>query len=114
MIMAVIIAAVFGAISLYMMMTARYAVTRKMVWIPLSMAAIELAMGGALLWWAYPVLTVILVACRLTVLTCCVAAIKKDAAMARNRRRRREVWRYVTAELAREAKAVPLSAKRCA
>lgn len=87
-----------------------------MAWIPLSMAAIELAMGGALLWREYPVLTAILMVCRLTVLTCCVASMKKDAAMARNRRRRREVWRYVTAEMAREARAipVPLPAKRCA
>ena len=116
MVFAVVIAAVFGAISLYMLTAARYSVTRKMAWIPLSMAAMELAMGGALLWWDYLVLTVILMVCRLTVLSCCVAAMKKDAAMARNRRRRREVWRYVTAELAREAGAapVPLSAKYCA
>lgn len=116
MIFAVIIATVFGAISLYMILAARYSVARKMAWIPLSMAAMELAMGGALLWWEYPVLTIILVACRLTVLTCCVAAMKKDAAMARNRRRRREVWCYVTAEMAKEALAMPkpLPQKRCA
>ncbi len=116
MIFSVVVAAVFGAISLYMITAAQYSVTRKMAWIPLSMAAMELAMGGALLWWEYPVLTAVLMLCRMTVLTCCVVSMKRDAAMARNRRRRREVWRYVTAEMAREARAlpVPFSAKHCA
>lgn len=116
MVFAVVVAAVFGAISLYMMMAARFSVTRKMAWIPLSMAVMELAMSGLLLWGEYPVLNAILVLCRLTVLSCCVVSMKRDAAMARNRRRRREVWRYVTAEMAKEARAVPvpLSTKRCA
>ena len=56
MVFAVIVAAVFGAISLYMMMAARFSVTRKMAWIPLSMAVMELAMSGLLLWGEYPVL----------------------------------------------------------
>lgn len=116
MIFSVVAAAVFGAMSLYMTTAARYTVTRRMAWIPLTMAAMELAMGGALLWLEYPVLTVVLMFCRITVLLCCVLSMKKDAAMERNRRRRREVWRHVTGELAKEAQAmtVPISARRCA
>lgn len=116
MIFSVIAAAVFGAIGLHMVSAARYSVTRKIAWIPLSMAAMELAMAGALLWLEYPILTAILMGCRLTVLLCCVVSLKKEAARERNRRRRREVWRHVTAELAKEAHAasVPLPSKHCA
>ncbi len=116
MIFSAVAAAVFGAVGLYMMSAARYSVTRKMAWMPLSMAAMELAMAGALLWLDYPVLTVILMASRLTVLSCCVTSLKRDAARERNRRRRREVWRHVTAEMAKEARAVAVSvpSKHCA
>lgn len=116
MVFSAIAAAVFGAISLYMMSAARYSVTRKMAWIPLSMAAMEIAMAGALLWLEYPILTVILMGCRLTVFSCCVVSLKRDAARERNRRRRREVWRRVTSELSKDAQATlaPLPSKHCA
>lgn len=102
MVFSVIAAAVFGAASLYMITAAKNTVTRRMSWIPLSMAAIELAMCGALAMWDFPILTVILMACRVTVLACCALAMKRDAAIERNRRRRRAVWRRVVSDLARE------------
>ncbi len=116
MVFSVIASAVFGAVSLYMMTAAKFTVTRRMAWIPLSMAAMELAMCGILAMGEYPVLTVILMACRATVLTCCGLSMKRDAAMVRNRRRRREVWRRVAYDMAAEAHAVPTlrEVKRCA
>lgn len=102
MIFSVVTAAVFGAVSLYMITAAKYTVTRRMAWIPLSMAAMELAMCGVLAMGDYPVLTAVLMLCRLTVLTCCTLSMKRDAAMVRNRRRRREVWRRVAYDMTTE------------
>ncbi len=112
MVFSVVTAAVFGAVSLYMLVAAKCTVTRRMAWIPLSMAAMELAMCGVLAMGEYPVLTVILMLCRLTVLACCALSMKRDAAVVRNRRRRREVWRRVSYDMTAELQAVTV--KRCA
>lgn len=116
MVFSVIAAAVFGAVSLYMMMTSKAGLARRMAWIPLSMAAMELAMGGIIALGGPIVLTVIMMLCRVTVLSCCVAATKRDAAVVRNRRRRREVWRRVAYEMTAEVQAMPTiaPARRCA
>ena len=97
MVLSVLAAAVLAATGAYMLISGRYAATRRMAWIPFAMAAMELAMCGALDLGAYPVLTTILMACRLTVLVCCNRVLKRDAAMERNRRRRRAVWRHIAA-----------------
>lgn len=97
MVLSVITATVFGVVGLYMVVNGTYSFTRKMSWIPFAMAAMELAMCGALELLRYPVLTVILMACRLTVVLCCRGVLKRDAAMERNRRRRRAVWRHIAA-----------------
>ena len=89
MVFSVISAAVLGATGVYMLLSGKYAVTRRMAFIPFAMAAMEVAMCGALDWGMFPVLTAVLTACRLTVLFCCSRVLKKDAAMERNRRRRR-------------------------
>ncbi len=118
MIWSVIAATVFGATGLYMIMSGRYASTRRMSWIPFAMGTMELAMCGALDVTAYPILTAILMACRLTVLFCCNRVLKLDAAKERNRRRRRAVWRHIAAT-APEAcviggKDTAAAARRCA
>lgn len=97
MIVSVIAATVLGATGLYMVFSGKYASTRKLSWIPFAMAAMELAMCGALDLAVYPVLTAILMACRFTVLFSCHRIMKYDAAMERNRRRRRAVWRHIAA-----------------
>ncbi len=112
MVFSVVAATVFGAVSLYMMTAAKYTVTRRMVWIPLSMSLMELAMCGVLVMGEYLVLTMILMACRVTVLGCCALSMKRDAAMARNHRRRREVWRRVAYDMTRELQHLPN--KQCA
>lgn len=97
MILNVLFSAALTTAGLYMILVGKHNATRRMSWIPLSMAAMELAMFGALPVTEYPVITLLLLACRITVLTCCSRAMKRDAAMERNRRRRREVWRRVAA-----------------
>lgn len=91
-------AAVLGAVALYMTGKTAYKTARRMAWVPAAMALMELALCGALDVTAYPVLTTVLMACRVIVLVCCSLALKKDAAAIRNRRRRREVCRRVTSE----------------
>lgn len=112
MVFSVVTAAVFGAVSLYMITAAKYTVTRRMAWIPLSMSAMELAMCGVLAMGEYPILTAVLMLCRLVVLTCCTLSMKRDAAMVRNRRRRREVWRRVAYDMTAEIQM--RSMERCA
>lgn len=97
MVLNVLFSAALATAGLYMIFTGKYASTRRMSWIPLSMAAMELAMFGAFSALEYPIITLLLLACRGTVLVCCAGALKRDAAMERNRRRRREVWRRVAA-----------------
>ncbi len=97
MLLSVATATVFGAVGLYMVINGKYAFTRKMSWFPFVMAVLELALCGALEVWNYPVLTAILMACRVAILLCCRGVLKRDAAMERNRRRRRAVWRRIAA-----------------
>ena len=97
MVFSVISAVVLGVAGVYMMMSGKYAVTRRMAWIPLSMAAMEVVMCGVLDWGMFPALTAVLLLCRVTVLFCCQRVLKRDAAIDRNRRRRREVWRRIAA-----------------
>ena len=114
MVWSVIAAAVFGAAGLYMVCSAQYRVTRRMAGIPLLMAVMELCMCGALDVGAYPVLTAILFTCRLTVLGCCYGALRHDAALARHRRRRREVLRRRAAMAPVVCEATPRTVSRCA
>lgn len=107
-------AVAFATVAFMMAAKERTTLSHRMAWIPGTMAAMELAMAGALLMGDYPVLTLILMACRLTVFACCTLAMKRDAAAARNRRRRREVWRRITADMQREAEGRVVSISRCA
>ncbi|MBP3435297.1 MAG: hypothetical protein J6K62_03080 [Clostridia bacterium] len=94
----VIVAAVFGAVTLYMATKEHRTVAYRMAWIPGVMAMMELAVCGIVFTAVPMALEVILMVCRITVLVCCSLALKKDAAKARNRRRRREVQRRVATD----------------
>ena len=83
----VIVAAVFGAMTLYMAAKERRTLAYRMAWIPGVMAMMELAVCGVVFTAVPLMLEVVLMACRVTVLLCCGLAIKKDAARARNHRR---------------------------
>lgn len=94
----VIVAVVFGAMTLYMATKEHRTVAYRMAWIPGVMAVMELAVCGIVFTAVPLVIEAVLVLCRITVLVCCSLALKKDAAKARNRRRRREVQRRIAAD----------------
>ena len=114
MIWSVMAAVVLSAVSLNMAMKGRETLSHRMAWIPGVMAVMEMAMCGVLAMGDYPVLTLILMACRVTVLVCCSLALKRDEANARNRRRRREVWRRITADMQREVQGNVVPLRHCA
>ena len=77
MVFSIVSAVALGVAGVYMLLSGKYAVTRRMALIPLAMAAMEIAMCGVLDWGMFPVLTAVLVACRLTVLVCCNRVLKR-------------------------------------
>lgn len=114
MIINVLTAAVFGAVCFTMLTKERGTLSRRMAWIPGSMALVELVMCGVIFAWDYPILSLILFVCRGVVLSCCSLAMKRDAAAERNRRRRRAVWRRVASDLHREVRGEVVPLHRCA
>lgn len=74
---------------MYMVNKAKCAETRKLALVPLATAAVELLAAGLLRPGLYPALTALLIAMRLVIIGCCVAALRRDAAMAKSRARRR-------------------------
>lgn len=74
---------------LYMVNKARSAQAKKLTVLPLAMAMIEILVGGVLNPGEFVILSVILMAARLTVIGCCVAVIRRDEAAARARRRQK-------------------------
>lgn len=107
-------AVIFAAVALNMAMKNRKTLSHRMAWIPGSMAAMEIAMCDALMVWEYPVLTLILMACRVTVLCCCSLVLKRDAAAERNRLRRRAVYRRVVADRQRAEMSNVIPLRPCA
>lgn len=73
---------------MYMVNKAKCAETRKLALVPLATAAVELLAAGLLRPGLYPALTALLIAMRLVIIGCCVAALRRDAAMAKSRARR--------------------------
>lgn len=83
-IMVVLLTATF----LYMFSNARFARTRRVALVPLACAGMEVLAAGVLSASLHPLLTGIRLAMIAVILTCCYAAMRKDAAMARRRARR--------------------------
>ena len=78
---------------LYMVNKARFASTRRLALIPMAACGMEILAAGMLTPGLFPLLTAALVCLRAVILGCCVAAMRRDAAMARVRARRRVVVR---------------------
>ena len=91
----------------YMVNRAKCAETRKLALVPLATAAVELLTAGLLRPGLYPALTAVLIAMRLVIIGCCVAALRRDATMARNRARRRARARRIAAVEAPRLRVVP-------
>ncbi len=92
----------------YMVLKAQRAETRRLAMVPLGVAAVELLVSGLLTASMHPVLTAILVAMRLVILGCCVAAMRRDAALARSRARRRIRKKRAATLALRELQAHPI------
>lgn len=91
MLLSMISAAALGFMAVHMLRKATLASTRRVALVAAAMFLIEVAATGLLSVTQFPVLTAILVAMRLTVLLCCVKALRRDAAIARAKARKRRV-----------------------
>lgn len=79
-----------AAAALFVLARAKFAYTRRIAALPAVMCLMEMMGAGVLHPAAYPVLTAILWLAKLTVLFCCAAALRQDAAAARAKAKRRE------------------------
>ena len=95
MMLSLISAVAMAAMFLYMICNAKMSETRQVSWVPAAACVVELLALGVITPGAHMGLTLLLVALRLALLSVCVVAMRRDAAMVRARSRRR-------AKLARE------------
>ena len=87
-----IFAALFAGVSLYMICRAHFERTRRVAYVLCGACVAELLTVGLLSLTAYPVLSAILVAARLALLGCGLAADRADQAAARRRTERRRAF----------------------
>lgn len=81
---------------LWMINKAKFASTRRMSLLPLCCAGMELLATGILTPELFPLLTFLLISMRIAILACCVGAMRRDAAMAARRTRRKAMSLAVT------------------
>lgn len=74
---------------LYMLCRSKMRETREFLWLPLGTCVVELLSLGLLSAVKFPVLTVLLVALRLSLFGFCVLVMKRDAALARAEKKKR-------------------------
>lgn len=103
---------VMGALFVYMVSKAKYATARRMALIPLCVCGVEMLVFGLLQAELFPALTAVLAVLRLVIALCCVKAMRRDAAIARQRARRARQQRREA--LHPVAMPVPVAAARCA
>lgn len=104
---------VMGALFVYMVSKAQFAVTRRMALIPLCVCAVEMLVFGLLQAELFPVLTAVLTVLRGVMVLCCVTAMRRDAAMARRRARRLRREQQMAAQQ-QETVRRPAAVARCA
>lgn len=78
-----------GGMFLIMINKGKLASTRRMALLPLTVCGIEAWLFGLLSVGLFPILSVILWATRLCLLTCCVLKLRQDAQIVRRRARRK-------------------------
>ena len=92
MMMNLIFAALFAGASLFMVCRAHFERTRRVAYVLCGACVVELLVAGLLSLSAYPVLTAILVAARLSLLAIGIAADRADQAAYRRRVERRRAF----------------------
>lgn len=89
MLLSLLSAVSMAAMFVYMVCCAKMPETRRLLWLPAAGCVVELLAAGMLSVTRFPLMTALLVLLRLALLGCCAAAMRRDAAMARARQRRR-------------------------
>ncbi|MGN0172154.1 MAG: hypothetical protein ACI39E_05165 [Acutalibacteraceae bacterium] len=89
MIISIVSIAALSVTALYMFVRARFMATRRVAGVALGMAVCETAMAGLLSGVTNPTVMGLLIAARVTVLVCCVLAMRRDRERAKMRARRR-------------------------
>ena len=74
---------------LYMLCRSKTSETREFLWLPAGSCLVELLTMGLLSVTKFPVLTLVLLALRLSLFGFCVLVMKRDAALARARKQKR-------------------------
>ena len=93
MVIGVMSIAAMVAMAGYMAVRARFAATRRLIAVPLAMAAAEGFLFGLVSAVSNPAVFAVLIASRLTVLVCCALAMRADRDEAKARVRRRNRFR---------------------
>ena len=75
---------------LYMLCRSKMRETREFLWLPLGTCLVELMTAGLLSTATFPVLTVALLLLRIALFGFCVLVMKRDAALARAKKQKRE------------------------
>lgn len=88
---------------LYVFNKTEFSRNRIVALVPLAMMVLDVC-SAQFDFWSVPVLAVILVAMRMTVIGCCIAAVRRDRAMVRARQRQRTKARMVMRTAAIERK----------
>lgn len=86
--LSVLYGAIMFGMFVYMIFKAKFAQTRRMAFIPLGCAVMELLSAG-LLTTNYFMLSLLLIVLRAVILLCCAGALRQDTAIAARRVRRR-------------------------
>lgn len=73
----------------YMLLRAKMPETRQLLWVPAGTCFVELMTAGLLSVTTFPVVTLLLMALRLSLFGFCVLAMKRDAALARAKKQKR-------------------------
>lgn len=90
MIFNLLFALLMAGMFLYMLCRSKMSETRAFLWLPAGACLVELLTVGMLSVTHFPVLTAVLVVLRLSLFGLCVVVMKRDAALARARKQKRD------------------------
>lgn len=97
MLLSVISALFMCGIAVTMLLRAHQAKTCRVALLPMAAACMEFLTAGYLTPSAFPWLTVLLIALRLTLASCCLIILRRDVAIAKQAERRKKLARRIKA-----------------
>ena len=84
-----VFALLMAGMFVFMLVRAKMPETRQLLWLPAATCAVELMTTGLLSVTKFPMITLLLMALRVSLFGFCVLVMKRDAALARARRQKR-------------------------